>query len=717
MALGSDKRGIDFSDLQMYLAIAHKHLRLMVLLVAMWLLTGLNYYIWARPVFSSKSLIRFQSMPLIGDVTKVKDERNPFEVLDQLKSPALLSKVEEKLGNKANEFGPKKLMLGKVEAMFNAEQNIELQVGTYNQDWPKKFPELLISTFNEEREERRNLYKEEFLRRLESEKQLFDRRIQEAFFKESQFKETNDFEKVRLELEELRDIPRFIIQSRQRLADMDGLRLKLQNQSLSILQRLALLSNFETDLKIGDSIQSAPGSSTNRSETRFIIVPSMMPSQTREWERLEREHIQLTKAYNENAKVFRDGHPRMMGLKRQLDLVNNLLKGEIETAEYRFAAAHAKEKSRLLDLEAKEPHLNDLTKRFASNQLLLLAVTSGQKDWERYSEESMRKIREVDNFSDKERFTVQFITRLETRDVVPVSPNRLKLVLQFLAIGIAFAIGIPFLIEFLDQTAGNLDKVEQLLQVRSLGIIPKFSDTIKESYPVIRGENGTGGNLLEAFRVLRTNLLSAAALSKAPQVILVTSAMPKEGKTVIASNLGAAFAQLGEKTLIVDANFRRGLVHHPFRVRSSPGLSNILIDRISIEEACRPTDFDNLTVLPCGEHLDGDIEQLGSPLFAKLIEKLRQKYHRIIIDCPPVLGLSETAVMQPCVDGVVFLVQAGVTPMRAAKTAVDILQSNHANFYGFVLNGLDLGVTMHRFQYYYYANHYYNRYTALEKVS
>ncbi|MBI3874469.1 MAG: tyrosine-protein kinase family protein, partial [Verrucomicrobia bacterium] len=86
------------------------------------------------------------------------------------------------------------------------------------------------------------------------------------------------------------------------------------------------------------------------------------------------------------------------------------------------------------------------------------------------------------------------------------------------------------------------------------------------------------------------------------------------------------------------------------------------------------------------------------------------------LDTPPVLGLSETSMMQSLVDGVVFVIWSGRTPLRSVKTAVDLLHANHANFYGFVLNRLDLSATSNYYHYYYYSSYYYKSYQALEKV-
>ncbi|MEI9896293.1 MAG: CpsD/CapB family tyrosine-protein kinase [Chthoniobacter sp.] len=136
-------------------------------------------------------------------------------------------------------------------------------------------------------------------------------------------------------------------------------------------------------------------------------------------------------------------------------------------------------------------------------------------------------------------------------------------------------------------------------------------------------------------------------------------------------------------------------------------MSNILLGEATLDEAFRPSPQENLTILSAGRHLENGTELLGSPQFAALIHRLRDRFERIVIDTPPVLGLSETSIMQSLVDGVLFVIWTGHTPVRGVQSAIDALRANGANFYGFVLNRLDLTTTQNYYQYYYYSHDYY----------
>ena len=324
--------------------------------------------------------------------------------------------------------------------------------------------------------------------------------------------------------------------------------------------------------------------------------------------------------------------------------------------------------------------------------------------YDTYLANMKKEINEVEFAGEKERIDLKYAGLLEVRDE-PISPNRLHLMLLSFGAGLVLALGVPFLIEYLDHTMTNIEEVEHSFRMRGLGVVPQ-SDATDTLVPSEQEGNKKHG-LVENFRVIRTNMLSMGALSKPPHVVMVTSAMPKEGKTVVSSNLAASFALTGAKTLLIDTDLRRGRLHRLFGYRKEPGLSNVLLGECTLDEAFRPSMQENLTVLSAGRHLDSGTELLGSPNFAALITGLRDRFERIVIDTPPVLGLSETSIMQNLVDGVLFVIWTGHTPVRGVQSAIETLRANGANFYGFVLNRLDLNATQNYYQYYYYSYDYY----------
>jgi len=754
MMPGMEKRKVDFTDLVFYLAIASKHARLMVLLVSFALIAGLVYYVYARPLFYSRSIVKFVDLdPVTPDLEETQGGRfYPNQILGQLSDSAhVFKRVYERLGYKEDADNPGKPMHKKVSAAFTSEGNIRLDVWVYEPSWAEPFPVVLVEEFMADRKDRAKQLEALVETRYSGEIKRIEELIRAEATERYKLQKEYNPDQLKIEVEQLQAIPRQLFMVRQKLEQIERVRAKLHSsENLSVVERLTLYHSVDAGLTPGMIVpqvdQESPASAlgptssvdTGAPARGRRLIPStdscglqrsgggtsrgarvvsrdMLDENPSTWQQLERDRFRIEEELREKSRRFLDKHPTMIELRRQLDTVQKALDKALYDAAYLFELSYARlrdqEKSLVLQMPEYE-RARDREQEY-NEQIMLRGQGT---DWAQKMQEAKDKIQRVVFAAQEDRIEMQFIGHQLVRDQVPVSPNRIKLVVFSFALGVALAIGIPFLIEFLDQTVTNMDKLEAETHLKGLGLVPDFEDTIAEAYPLLGSESMTDPDMLENFRVIRTNLVSAAATSKYPQVIMVTSTSPKEGKTVASSNLALSFAQMGDKTLYIDTNLRRGLVHHLFSVRSSPGLSNVLVEKLDVNEAIRETAVENFSVLPAGDHLDGDIEMLGSQRMTQIMEELRGKYQRIVLDAPPVLGLSETAVMQPVVDGVVMVIWSAFTSTRQIRTAMDILNDNHANIYGFVLNRLDLSATMNRFHYYYYSNHYYNRYQSMTRV-
>lgn len=719
MIPGVKKRGLTFGDLMLYVAILMKHFRLMVLLMCLSLTLGLFYYVYARPVYYAKSLIRFSSVERPVDAATVFKDSTERDILAQLTAPHIIQRTARRFG--INE--PYKLIYAKyiksIQAKFNSEKNIEIDVYAYDKDIVRNWAEVMLNEYLAYRDEKRYQYREAIIKSYTDEMKEVSRRMEEALKAKYQFQDEKKRTEILLKLEQLKDLPREITETSKRLAELDRIRATLADPTLDAVEKLSLLSTLEKDstVKVGDVVTT--GESGDNKTRTIVVVPEMISTSTSQnWAQLQKERDKLKLEIAEAEKKYLPAHPKMAELLRRLDEVNKNLQAELTVAQNRYNLEYNKLLEKRKELMAKLP---EYEKAIQDNEKYLqdLSVNeAGKLGWNTIYAEMAKKISMIDFGADKERVHLQFLGHLELRDEIPVSPNKMKLVLTCVVFGIMLAIGMPFLIEFLDHTVSDVEEVEQMYRIRGLGIVPRVELLGLAGYPVISADGTGDRHLVENFRVIRTNLLSVGAKTKNPQVVSIASAMPEEGKTMVAVNLAISFAHMGEKTLIIDGDLRRGKIHRLFDLRSSPGLSNILIDKIPWQEACRQTEHENLFLISCGKHLEGATEMVGTPVFNKLMEELRQNFQRIIIDTPPVLGLSETAMLQQTVDGVVFVVWSGRTPIRYFRSAVDHLISNGANIYGFVLNRLDLtGFSNYYnyYNYYYYSYNYYYSYRERQK--
>jgi succinoglycan biosynthesis transport protein ExoP len=264
----------------------------------------------------------------------------------------------------------------------------------------------------------------------------------------------------------------------------------------------------------------------------------------------------------------------------------------------------------------------------------------------------------------------------------PIQRGRLFLIVGA-AIGMVTGLGLAFLLEYFDDTIKTAQDITNSLGLDALGSIPRVIDGDNELVVVEQPRSP----IADSFRMLSTNL-RFYSLDKSIRILLVTSPAPEAGKSVIVANLAAAIAMSGSKVLVVDADLRRPRQHIIFGLRSGEGLTGSLLDGEG-NERLQTTEVENLSVLTSGQKLPPNpTELLGSQSMAKLLEKLAADVDMILLDSPPVLSIADTAALTSWVDGVLFVVESGVTRPGDAKQALSNLHQVGANIIGAVLNAV-----------------------------
>lgn len=725
MIPGTKKRVFNFNDLMMIVALGRKHLRLITLLVCLSCTGGLVYYTFARPVYWSRSLVRLDYKPLPLDSEKVFHDSNISTLALQLNMPEIVERTARKLGLNCRARTVTEEHIKKIAFKTTVDGNLEVEVWAYSYPLAKAWCETLVDQFMKYRDEKRAQYRDSIVKSYSEEMEQISKKLESTISDKFDFQTKKDITKTLIDLNQLKNIPSELVRVKQRIAEMDRVSQQLIDPSLGTVEKLSLIASCSKHMQIqlgqvvrqdslGDS--KAEGKKEDASSSpNVVVLPSAATDSNEIWEGLEKEQRRIRGEIREASAIYLPGHRKMVELDKELDKVNRKLDLEYEVAKNRFDLELQDLKNKERDLEAKLPEYQSVTKKHEKILQESQLYASGQLAWNGMYSEMAKQVEMLDWTADRERVNLQFLDLLEIKDQ-PVSPYKLRIFIAALAVGLALGAGVPFLIEYLDHTVTSIEEVESVFQLRGLGIIPQVLSAEQER-PVLLDEGTQGdNNLVENFRVIRANLLSVGNLRKEPQVIMITSSMPKEGKTVVSSNLAISFAKTGAKTLIIDTDLRRGRLHRLFGLRKGPGLSGVLSGQTSIEEACRPTGKEGLTILTAGQHVESGTELLGTPRFAAIMAELRARYDRIIIDTPPVLGLSETSIIQSHVDGVLFVVWGGRTPVRNMKVALELLQANGANLYGFILNRLDLSATTNYYQYYYYSNDYYHNYHAIENA-
>lgn len=308
----------------------------------------------------------------------------------------------------------------------------------------------------------------------------------------------------------------------------------------------------------------------------------------------------------------------------------------------------------------------------------------------------------------------------------PIKPNEMQNYIVGSALGLLLGLMFAFILENLDMSIGNIDEFEKIFRLFILGIIPvirlKGERLQGRDYSGKKGRRvqrqreslatllAPGSIEAESFVGLRTNMMNLMD-ARAHKSFLLTSAYGGEGKTTVAANLALSLAQLGEKTVIVDANLRRPTLHDLFGVERDCGLADVMMGRLSWQEAVKtPVDIvvsgsmyekflnmqglGNVNIITCGRRTPNPSSLLSSKRFEKLIVELKHEFAFVVVVSAPVLAVSDALVIANKVDGVVLVCHLKKTKKRALKRAHMFLNTAKAHILGVAINQVPLKSTM-----------------------
>ena len=302
----------------------------------------------------------------------------------------------------------------------------------------------------------------------------------------------------------------------------------------------------------------------------------------------------------------------------------------------------------------------------------------------------------------------------------PARPAKTRNIALSFLVGLVGGIGLALLREYMDNTVKSPDDIETLAHLPSLAVVPAFTESNgdRSRVKLLKGASTNGhekrielvaqhlpkSQMSEAFRALRTALLLSQA-DHPPQVILVTSALPREGKTTAAANLAVTLAQLGDRTLLIDADLRKPGVGRLLNLGSGKyaGLSSYLagvssLDLVTIQHPAIP----NLSAIPTGPLPPNPADLLSSHKLTDAIAELRTKFKFIVIDSPPIMAATDAVILSVKADGVLLVVRSGETPKEAFTRTRDLLLSVKCHILGVVLNAVDSTAPDYYYSYRYY---------------
>jgi capsular exopolysaccharide synthesis family protein len=333
-------------------------------------------------------------------------------------------------------------------------------------------------------------------------------------------------------------------------------------------------------------------------------------------------------------------------------------------------------------MQSQEANLRSRLAQLPIEQQPLTALT-------RHTQEATASLKFLQSKLEEARITeaqkvsnIQVIERAKP-PLVPSSPKQLVVLTLATTFGAVLAVSIVLLLEMMDNTLRDASETEELLELPLLGVLPKLPAKTLVLEQADRFLDNVG--LVEPYRTLFKTL---EFRSNALRVIVVSSTVSGEGKSVVASHLAAVSAMLSWRTLVIDADLRRPSQHKLFNLPPKIGLTDVIEGSKSLEEAVQPTEVDNLDVLASGELYGRPSQFLESVGMKSLIELASQEYDLVIIDTPPVCACADAATLSRQTDGLILVTRPSFTLKETLLKCVSELTKNRIPVLGVVVNGM-----------------------------
>lgn len=387
-------------------------------------------------------------------------------------------------------------------------------------------------------------------------------------------------------------------------------------------------------------------------------------------------------------------HPDLVALRAELDVVRERRDGrlgalqEATDREYRLAAREESDINAMV--RGTKRRLAALDENAVQRSFIQRQAAAGERA---VGELIDRQVRQADS----EMIFEPSVLQAPAVSTNPVSPQKGRNLLYALGIGLLSGVLLSWLRAHLDETLKTPEDIEAHFELPLLAMVPL---TRPANFDLLGPEEGCVVRLFEAYRVLRTNLtLGPESPEKHPKIV-ITSARAGDGKSTTSCGLAVALARAGLRVLLIDGDLRRASLSKRFLGEDRPGLSDA-VDGKPVRECVASTAIPGLSLLPAGTVRTNPAELLNRDAFPKAIDAIRSDYDWILCDAPPVLAVTDAAILARRATSVVLVIGANATPAVSVRATLKQLDRVGARLSGLVLNGLDLSRDSHYYRYYY----------------
>src|SRR6266478_394684 len=420
---------------------------------------------------------------------------------------------------------------------------------------------------------------------------------------------------------------------------------------------------------------------------------------------LEQRRAGLEVKIKDLSRTLKGRHPAVIIAQQELDDVN-------QNIRFQMKLARDIQNARISSLEAQvqyaEKGLEDAKKEGMERSKSVLLGQTIHDDVERTRSLYNALLNQLMKIDASQGFNARTISVSEPAilEGEPVYPKKVRGLLIAAFLGLGFGLAIAFFFEYIDDSIKLAEEVERDLQLPFLGMIPAAQWNPDDLSVHRLDKLKQQGGVAESYRVVRSAIIFSTPREKL-RSMLVTSAVPREGKTTTCVNLAIGFSQVEDRVLLIDADLRRGEVHKYFGFEKDKGLADILRGEATPEDVIKRGEVAKLDVINCGAYPANPAELLLGWRLKEFLDWAYKHYDRVVVDCPPVMGIADSAILGSAVDGVLFIIWAGRTSRRYVRVAKMTAVSRGAKVFGFVLNNLEPG----RVGYYHYYPYYYSYYS------
>ncbi len=490
---------------------------------------------------------------------------------------------------------------------------------------------------------------------------------------------------------------------RKKAGLIEGERVTLAVQEISELNTELLMARSkgaEAEARL-KQLEARLRSSGNVDSVAEVLSSSLVQHLREQEAEVLRKAAELSTQYGEK-------HPRIINVRAEIRDLRSKIMTEADkiTENLRSEAALARTRERALtgrlrQLEKKIARLNE-------SRVQLRALEREAEANRALYQTFLTRFKETRAREDIQQTDARIISRADVPSGPSFPKKRLILALAFagaIFLGVAFA----FFIERLDQGFRSMEQMERLAGISPLGLVPALKGlrahvTEPEDYMVAKPESAFG----ESIRSLQIGV-QLSNIDRPPKVVLVTSALPAEGKTVIALSLARMKALAGEKAIVVESDLRRPILYKKLQLPKEPGLVEYLADQASLADIIHQDEATGAHILPAGRPTPNSSNLLNSDRMKSLLAELSARYDLVVLDSPPVLAVGDARILAHLADKTIFIVRWAETRREVAMLGLRQIAEAGGDIAGFVLSRVN--VKKHARYGYGDSGYYYGRYT------